>query len=171
MAAVSTYNQGQVAKQTGRNNAIMAEYAAQDALRRGEQEAQAVQRKAAQLKGSQRALMAAKGLDLSSGTPADLIDSTDFFAENDANTARFNARKDAWSARAGGANAMAQGKAAASQATLAAAGTLLSTGGSVADKWYQYGGSANSFTGTNDFKGVNGGNAMGTWLKYGKGGD
>lgn len=27
------------------------------------------------------------------------------------------------------------------------------------------------FTGTNDFKGVNGSNAMDTWMKYGKGGD
>lgn len=138
MSAVGAYQQGQVAKQVGRNNAIMAEYAAQDALRRGEQEAQAVQRKAAQLKGSQRALMAAKGLDLSSGTPADILDSTDFFAENDVNTARFNARKDAWSSRAQGANARAQGDAAAKQANMTAFGTLLGTGGSVADKWLTY---------------------------------
>lgn len=136
LSAVGAYQQGQVAKQVGRNNQIMAEYAAQDALRRGEQEAQAVQRKAAQLKGSQRALMAAKGLDLSSGTPADILDSTDFFAENDVNTARFNARKDAWASRAQGAQARAEGDAKARQANLTAIGTLIGTGGSVADKWY-----------------------------------
>lgn len=136
MSAVGAYQQGQVAKQVGRNNQIMAEYAAADALRRGEQEAQAVQRKAAQLKGSQRALMASKGLDLSSGTPADILDTTDFFAESDVNTVRYNAKKDAWSSRVQGAQARAEGDAKARQGNLAAVGTLIGTGGSVADKWY-----------------------------------
>jgi hypothetical protein len=83
LSAGAQYQQGQVAKQVGRNNQIMAEYAAQDALRRGEEDAQKVRQQADQLKGRQRALMAAKGLDLTEGTPADILDQTDFFGQTD----------------------------------------------------------------------------------------
>lgn len=136
MQAVGLYQQGQVAKQVGRNNQIMAEYAAQDAIRRGDEQANKIQQQARALKGSQRASMAAKGLDLGVGTAAELQDQTDFFGAVDASTARFNAQRDAWSSRAGGANARAQGDAAARQGNLQAFGTLLTTGGQVASKWY-----------------------------------
>lgn len=136
MSAVGAYQQGQVAKATGRNNQIMAEYAAKDSIRRGDEQANKIQQQARALKGSQRASMAAKGLDLNVGTSAELQDQTDFFGDTDASTARFNASRDAWSSRAGGANARAQGDAAARQGNLQAFGTLLSTGGQVASKWY-----------------------------------
>lgn len=136
MSAAGAYQQGQVNKQIGRNNQIMAEYAAQDAQRRGDAEAMKVRRQADQLKGAQRLKMAAAGLDLGEGTAADLQDQTDFFAEADQSTARYNGKLDAWSARQQGANARAQGDAAARQGTLSAFGTILGTGGSVADKWY-----------------------------------
>lgn len=136
--AVGAYQQGQVQKQVGRNNQIMAEYAAQDAIRRGDEEAAAVRRRASMMQGSQRANMAARGLDLSSGTAAELQDQVDFFAEGDANTARFNAQRDAWANRVSGANARAQGDAAARQGNLAAFSTLLGTGAQVADRWTQY---------------------------------
>lgn len=138
MAAKGQYQQGQVAKQVGRNNQIMAEYAAQDALRRGDEEANKLRQRGAQIKGAQRASMAAKGLDLGVGTSAELIDQTDFFAETDQATARSNAQRSAWSARAGGANARAQGDAAATQGNLAAFSTVLGTAGQVAGKWYEY---------------------------------
>lgn len=138
ITAKSSYDQGQVAKQVGRNNAVMGEYAAQDAQRRGEEEAAAIQRKGASLKSAQRVSLAAKGLDLGYGTAADLQDQTDFFTQSDAATARTNAARDAWTARAQGAQAMAQGRAAASNANLAAAGSLLGSAGSVSDKWYTY---------------------------------
>lgn len=138
ISAKASYDQGQVAKQVARNNQVMGEYAAQDAQRRGEQEAQAVQRKASQLAGSQRSLMASRGLDLGVGTAADILDQTDFFAEQDRLTARDNAARDAWAYRAQGAQAMAEGRAAARNANLQAAGTLLGTTGQVADKWSRY---------------------------------
>lgn len=136
MQAVGQHQQGQVAKQVGRNNQIMAEYAAQDAIRRGDEQANKIQQQARALKGSQRASMAAKGLDLGVGTAAELQDQADFFGAVDASTARFNASRDAWSSRVSGANARAQGNAAARQGNLQAFGTLLSTGGQVASKWY-----------------------------------
>ena len=138
MAAKGAYDQGQVQKQIGRNNQIMAEYAAQAAEKRGETEAIAVRRKGDQVLGAQRAAQAASGLDLGVGTTADLQDQTSFFNQQDVATTRTNARNDAWSSRAQGANARAQGDAAARQGNLAAVGTLIGTAGQVADKWYSF---------------------------------
>lgn len=135
VSAVSSYQQGQVAKQIARNNATMAEYAAQDAQRRGEEEAASIQRKAAGLKGTQRSLMAARGLDLGVGTAAEIQDQTDFFGETDAATARYNAARDAWAYRAQGQDMRQQGKWAARNANMQAFSTLLGTAGSVAGKW------------------------------------
>lgn len=138
MAAGSAYQQGQVAKQTARNNATMAEYAAQDAQRRGEEQVQSIQRKAAGLKGAQRSIMASRGLDLGSGTPAELLDQTDFFAEQDVATTRYNASRDAWSSRAQGQDMLTQGRYAARTANQQAIGSLMGTAGSVSDKWLRY---------------------------------
>jgi len=136
MAAKGAYDQGQMAKQVGRNNQVMSEYAAQDSLRRGEEDSVKVRQRASMVKGSQRASMAAKGLDLGVGTAAELQDQTDFFGATDVATTRSNAARDAWSARAGGANARAQGDASATQGDMAAFGTLLGTTAQVASKWY-----------------------------------
>lgn len=138
MSAGAAYQQGQAAKQMANYNATMSEYAAQDAQRRGEEEAIAVQRKAAGLKGAQRAAMAAKGLDLGVGTQADILDQTDFFAESDVNTTRFNAAREAWGMRARKDLQRYEGRMAARNANMQAAGTLLGTAGSVAGKWYDY---------------------------------
>lgn len=135
MSAKATYDQGQVAKQVGRNNATMAEYAAQDAQRRGEEEAAAVQRRGASIKSAQRVSLAAKGLDLGYGTAADLQDQTDFFTQSDVATTRTNANRESWNLRAQGQQALALGKAEARNANLQAAGTLLSGAGQVAGKW------------------------------------
>lgn len=138
LQAYGAYQQGQVAKQVGRNNQIMAEYAAQDALKRGDLEAAAVRRQGDAIKGAQRARMAAAGLDLGEGTAAELQDQTDFFSATDQIAARGNAARDAWSSRVQGANAAAQGRAAARQGTLSAFATVLGTGGQVADKWMAF---------------------------------
>ena len=140
LGAVGAYQQGQVAKQVGRNNQIMAEYAAQDAQKRAGEDSIRVQQKAAQLKGSQRATMAAKGLDLGVGTQAEILDQTDFFGAVDAATTRNNGTRDAWSSRQQGANARAQGDASARQGGMSAFSTVLGTAGSVAGKWYDYSG-------------------------------
>lgn len=138
-AGISAYGaiqQGRTAQKTADNNAKMAEYAAQDAQKRGEEDAMAVQRRAAALKSSQRVALAANGLDLSYGTAADLQDQVDFFGQADAATTRTNASREAWRLRAGGEQDRAAGAAARSNANMQAAGTLLSAAGSVASKWY-----------------------------------
>lgn len=140
LSAGAAYQQGQVAKQVGRNNQIMAEYAAQDAVRKGEEDAIAVQRRASAIKGAQRAKLAASGVDLEIGTAGELQDQVDFFSQGDQNMARTNAARDAWSMRARGSQAAAEGDAGARTGNLQAFGTALSTGSSVAGKWYSMNG-------------------------------
>lgn len=136
MGVMSAYNQSQAAQQTANNNAKTAEYAAQEASRLGEERAIAVQRKGAALKSAQRVGLAAKGLDLSYGTAADLQDQTDFFTQSDVATTRTNAAKDAWSKRAQGAQY--QGEANAQNPLMMAGGSLLSGAAQVSDKWNMY---------------------------------
>lgn len=135
MSAYGQYQQGKSANDAAKYNAKMAEYGAQDAQRRGEEEASAIQRKAASLKSAQRAGMAAKGLDIGYGTAQDLQDQTDFFGQMDASTARYNAASQAWNYRAQGQLARAEGKAAKYQGMLGATGTLLSGAARVSSKW------------------------------------
>lgn len=147
IAAVGAYQQGQVNKQVAYNNARMAEYAAADSQRRGEEEAQAARRRGDQIKGTQRARMAAAGLDLGVGTARELQDQTDFFSETDQSTARFNAARDAWASKEQAKGYRAQGSAAAQQGTLSAFGTILGTGAQVSDKWMTYTGNKPAFQG------------------------
>lgn len=138
MSAGSMYQQSKVQEATARNNAISAEYAAQDAQRRGEEEANAIQRKGAALKSSQRVSLASKGLDLQYGTAADLQDQVDFFTQSDVATTRTNADRESSNIRARGQQALAMGKADALNSMYGAAGSLLGGAASVSDKWYTY---------------------------------
>jgi hypothetical protein len=136
ISAIGAMNQADAAQQVARNNAQTAEMQAQDAERRGEREAMELQRRVAATKSSQRVSLAAKGLDLTYGTAADLQDQTDFFGESDVATTRTNARKEAWARR--GQSANFQAEALSQRPWLAAGSTLLAGGGQVADKWYTY---------------------------------
>jgi hypothetical protein len=134
--------QAQVAK----NNSIMAERAAQDALARGAA-AEAQQRARGRLvMGSQKTKFAANGIDLASETVEDVAASQGGLNELDALTVRENAAREAYGFRVEGSNyssqadllrSQAQGYKAAGQG--AAVGTLLSTGGAVAGQWYSMG--------------------------------
>lgn len=136
LSAYSAYQQTKTNAAVATNNVQIAEYQAQDAQRRGELEAQAIQRKALQVKGAQRVGLAAHGLDLGYGTASDLQTETDFFSQQDVATTRSNAAKEAWSRRAQGANFQAEATSASPWMT--AGGTLLGGTARVADQWYQY---------------------------------
>ena len=112
----------------------MAEYAARDAERRGEEDALAVRRKAASLKSSQRVDLASRGLDIGYGTAQDLQDQTDFFGEQDVATARYNARTQAWSARAGGSSRVPRVTRRRTRDCFGAGGTLPQGAGMVSSK-------------------------------------
>lgn len=134
VSAVGARNQAMAARNAAQMNQSIAEVQAQDATLRGEQEAQTISRNARQTVGAQRAAYAARGVDLASGTPADVIDQTDFFGQADAATARSNAAKEAWGYRARGAGFAAE--AANANPNRAAGLSLLGSAGSVASSWY-----------------------------------
>lgn len=136
ISALGAYSQAQTNKAMAEANAKNAEVQAQDALRRGEKDAQEVQRRAAAYKSAQRTALAKSGLDLTYGTAADLQDQTDFFGQADADTARSNARREAWARQSQSANF--QMEALASRPWLAGGSTLLAGAGNVASKWYDY---------------------------------
>lgn len=149
MSAVGMVQQGQAAKAQAnyqaavmRNNQTLAEYAAQDAEARGAEAEQQHRQKVAAFKGSQRAALAANGLDLTSGSPLDLLSDTAMLGEQDALTIRANAQREAWSARAQGANfgaeaglLQARGTAAQQAGYMGAGASLLSGASQVAGSW------------------------------------
>lgn len=136
--AAGAYQQAQFSKEMANYNAGIAEMNAQDALRRGNEEAMKVGRQGRQLGGTQRAVMSARGIDVGEGTAADILDQTDFFSISDQNTVRNNAAREAWNYRSRGAMERAQGDSISP--FMSATGSLLGSAGSVADKWYRYAG-------------------------------
>jgi hypothetical protein len=134
VSAKGAYDQAKVARGTARNNATMAEYGAQDAERRGEEEAQRINRQRSQMVGAQRAGFSARGIDIGAGTAADILDQTDFFGQTDALAARNNAAKEAWGLRA--QKSSFQATADNARPGQAGAMSLLGSAGSVATSWY-----------------------------------
>lgn len=137
ISAAGVYSQAKTAKATAELNATMADRAAADAVTRGDKQAMEARRQGSLMAGAQRSRYAAAGLDIESGTPGDVIDQTDFFAQSDGATARTNARKDAAGYQSQGASYRAQ--ADSINPGLQLAGSLLGTASSVAGKWYSYG--------------------------------
>lgn len=141
--------EGQIALQ----NAQMSGWQAEDAIDRGETAAMQVQQRGAQIKGSQRAAMAANGVDLGVGSALQVITDTDYLTSIDATTVANNAAREAWGYRvqqsqygAKGANSLAAAgsieKNAGSDAWLAAGTSLVGSATQVAASWYKN--SANS---------------------------
>ena len=97
--------------------------------------------KAGQLKSSQRAAMAANGIDLGTGSAAELQASTDTMKDIDANQLLANAVRNAWGYRMQGVNyqneaMMARAGAKGINPGMAAFGSLLSGATNVATSWY-----------------------------------
>lgn len=148
--AFSAYQQSQAQKasydyqaQVARNNAITAEWQAQDALKRGEIAEEQQRRRTAMLKGSQTARLAANGLDISEGSALNILSDTDWMGEQDALTVRDNAAREAWGYRQQGQNSMSnanmlKSRADAENQLLAGATSLMTNPatGAVASKWY-----------------------------------
>jgi hypothetical protein len=123
------------------NNAQIAEWQQHDALMRGQVAENNVRQKAAQLRGSQEALMASRGLDLGEGSPLNILTDTQFMGARDANAAHDNAAKEAWGAGVQAQTYRADAAALKSRADAesplrSAMGTLLTGAGKVAASWY-----------------------------------
>ncbi len=134
ISAKAAHDQSKTNQKIANNNVNIAEAAAVDAKSRGEKNAQEAQRKARQIASMQRAAFSAKGVDISDGTAADVIEQTDFFGQSDAATARTNADKEAWNARAQKRGYEIQ--EASNNPNSAMYTSLLTSAGTVASKWY-----------------------------------
>lgn len=137
MAAQGAHAAASAQKAAAEYNAKVATIQAQSALDRGDLEAQRVGMKVASIRGQQQATLAANGVDLDSGSPAALIEQTDYFGLQDQATVVNNSRNEAagYSQRA----QMAQAQADSINPAMAGASSLLTSGGQLADRWFKYG--------------------------------
>lgn len=110
---------------------------AEDALKRGAAEEQAQRRKTSALEGRQRAVMAASGLDIGSGSPLSILADTAQLGELDAQTVRANANREAQQYNSQATLYSAQAKSQKSAGILGAMGTALGGAQTLADKWYR----------------------------------
>lgn len=142
-SAESTQAQLNFQANLGDINARINETQAQQTLLAGQREEQKSRIATANLKGTQRASLAANGVDLGVGSAAQILTSTDVMGEIDAETIQANAIKSAWGYRTQGANQKAQAtssRAAAGAISPDSAFTssLIGGAGQVASSWYQY---------------------------------
>ncbi len=126
-----------------RNNQIVAERNAEDAIKRGEEAEKRHRLKVEQLKGTQRSVLAGTGFDVNEDDALDILADTAEMGELDGLTIRHNAKREAYGHKVQAMNDGAQAglyqAKADAQSPLLAAGTELFNGaGSVANKWYSY---------------------------------
>jgi hypothetical protein len=122
-------------------NARLSELSAQSALLSGQRQEASIYLKRGQMKSTQRTALAANGIDLTSPTAQNVMNTTDVMSESDVNTAHANAIRTAWGYRTEGMNYT--NKALTENATakainpdMAFASTLLSSSTSAATSWY-----------------------------------
>ncbi len=120
--------QGAYMKQQAQTNARLSMMSADDAIKRGDLESGKVRRKASQVLGAQKVNAAAQGIDINSGSAADLQTETEVMSDHDINTIKNNAWREAWGFRVQAQNYEGQGNMAAIGAKYGARQTML-TGG------------------------------------------
>lgn len=129
--------------QTADTNARIAELGAQSALSAGHQQIAAQTMRAGQVKGAQRAAMAANGVDLGVGSAREVQASTEILKEIDKNTLEANAIRSAWGYRTEALNARSRALVSRASASGihpggAAMTSLIGSAGSVAQSWYGF---------------------------------
>jgi hypothetical protein len=146
--AYGAYSSAQGARQSAQfqsamadRNAQTSEQLARDAEARGDTAAAAVTRKYAGVSGAQRASFAARGLDISEGSAASILQDTDYFGQLDTLTTRANAAREAWGFRVQGTSQQASAAAYQAQADgqnplMSAGVSLLGSASAVAGRWY-----------------------------------
>lgn len=127
--------QGDFARAQAEENARLAEAQAADIETRGQKEAGQFRRKVRGVVGSQRAALAAQGIDIGSGTAKDIAEETAAIGEQEASQIRINAIRQAFGVRTQAINTRAQGefdqiagKSAASSALLTGGLGAISSG-------------------------------------------
>jgi len=149
---------GAYEQQIANQNARMAELQAADSIQRGNVESNEIRRKGKQVGGSQRASYSGQGVDVSSGTPANIQDETSYFTELDTLTAKNNAWREAWGYKTQASDYRFQGKYARLAAKKEAKNTLITGGlrffGDLAEGGYRWDNRAKSKGGQVEYKKV-----------------
>lgn len=120
--------QGRYQKEALDFNADVADFGAEQAIKRGAEEAGEIRRAGSQVKGSQRAALAAQGVDVDTGTAADLQAETEQITQSDMRTATNNAWLESWGLRADAQKSRHAGRMAEMGANADANATLLAGG-------------------------------------------
>lgn len=131
MSAYGQLQQGEYQAGIAKNNAIVQQQQAKDALQRGEQAELHQRIRSAQAVGRQRAQMGAAGVGLSSGSPSQVLQDTAKLGELDALTVRNNAQREAYGHNVEEMNFKSDAKFARMKGRYGAASTLLTTGSNV----------------------------------------
>lgn len=147
--------QGDYQNQMAQTNAKFAGLQAADAISRGDQAATIQGQKTQGLLADQRAGMAAQGIDLSSGSAAEVQKDSSAMGALDALTIRNNAFREAWGYQMQGANFQAQGAFASMAGNNSANMSLLTGGLQAANSGWQ------SYYATKGSNNVNSGNTSG----------
>jgi hypothetical protein len=137
--AYSAYAQNQASSfqaAIAKRNAEAAERAARDAAARGLNEGVKLSLAAGQARGAVRAGFGASGVELTSGSPLDVLSDAAMFTELDKQTLRSNAEREAAGFRVQSGNYLAQGSAARAEGRNAAFGTVLGGTSSAFGNYY-----------------------------------
>jgi len=144
-AAKAQAGQYQYQAAVDRNNKIIADRQAEDAIKRGDAEEDEHRRKVAAIKSDQRVGFASRGIDLGSDVVTDTLSDTAMLGELDALTIRSNAAREAYGYRVQGMNYEASAgnnalaaKNAKSAGKTAMFSTLLSGASTVAGDYATY---------------------------------
>lgn len=131
----SAYSESQAEIQQGKYqktmldiNSRFADLQAQDAIKRGDKQAQRYNRQVSQMIGQQRAGYASQGVDVSSGTALSVQQDTGDIGAEDVMTIRNNAWREAWGFKAEAINSSSKGRMARIGSRFRSGNTLI-TGG------------------------------------------
>lgn len=122
--------QGVSAYNTGKAQEKLSQAEARSALEVGAIEEGRIRDEGKAFLGQQRVAQAASGVDISTGSPADVAAESARNIELDALTRRYQARVQSWGKTIEGRQANAKGSAALTQGIIGATSTLLTSGAS-----------------------------------------
>ena len=106
-------------------NVGVAEFQAEDAVRRGAVASRMRRQQTKQTIGSQRVSLARQGIDINDGSAVDVQENTAYLGELDAMTIKNNAAREAWGFKVDAANMRIRGEQMTSEANWNTAQTLL----------------------------------------------
>ena len=146
-AAAAKANEYRYQAQVDDNNRKVALWKAQDAQDRGAKEEAAHRTKVAALKGRQKSVLAASGVEIGDGSALDILGDTAALGELDALTIRSNAEREAYEQKVNASNLAANAsmkRMGANNAIIAgkigSMTSLLTGASSISSKWANYSG-------------------------------